>query len=110
MPEQKRVLSEIINSNQNTKFGRKHNFSKIKSINDFQEFIPVTKYEDYASYINDIMNGTKNILTSEEVLLLEPTGGSTDGSKYIPYTFAEYSMYLLIRGTAIIYFIFGGIS
>lgn len=84
--EQERILFEIINSNKNTKYGRKYNFANIGNIKDFQNTLPITKYDDYSLYIEEIMEGKQNILTSDKVLLLEPTGGSSSGSKYIPYT------------------------
>ena len=83
---QKSVLSRIIQNNKKTKFGIKHNFSSIKNAQDFQEFVPITTYDYYTSYVKLIENGNKNVLTSEKVLILEPTSGSTAPSKLIPYT------------------------
>lgn len=84
--EQENVLQTIISNNTETKYGINYDFKSLKTVKDFQKKIPITKYEDYESYIKEIIKGKKNILTSEDVLLLEPTGGSTTGSKYIPYT------------------------
>ncbi len=43
-------------------------------------------YDAYRPYVQRLMKGERNVLTSEAVLLLEPTGGSTAGPKLIPYT------------------------
>ncbi|MEK6828141.1 MAG: GH3 auxin-responsive promoter family protein [Nanoarchaeota archaeon] len=83
---QKNTLLGILQNNKKSKFGIKHNFSSIKSIQDFQEFVPITTYDYYTSYIKLIENGNKNVLTREEVMILEPTSGSTAPSKLIPYT------------------------
>ena len=84
--EQERVLFKIINSNKNTKYGIKYGFSKIKTIKEFQKYVPISIYENYESYISEILNGKNNILTKEKILLLEPTSGSSSQKKYIPYT------------------------
>ena len=44
------------------------------------------EYEDFEPYIEQIKAGGQNLLTREKVLLQEPTSGSTDSSKLIPYT------------------------
>jgi hypothetical protein len=48
--------------------------------------VPLSVYEDYIPYIGQIKSKEPNILTSEPVLLLEPTSGSTSAKKLIPYT------------------------
>lgn len=83
---QKRCLFRIIKRNEGTEFGKKHNFSSIRSISDFRSNIPVSKYESYTEYIELISGGKKNILTKDPVVMLEPTSGSTAPSKHIPYT------------------------
>ncbi len=80
------ILKTILKDNSNTKYGKKYKFEKITNISQYQNDIPITVYEDYLPYIKEIMHGKKNILTSEEVILLEPTGGSNGGAKLIPYT------------------------
>jgi len=37
-------------------------------------------------WVGKIKAGQKNILTSEDIILLEPTGGSSGGTKLIPYS------------------------
>lgn len=83
---QKSILDKIISTNKNTNFGKNFGFNKIETISDFQSSIPITTYEDYMPYIEEIKRGKDNILTKDKVLLLEPTSGSTSASKYIPYT------------------------
>ena len=83
---QKQVLMNIVEQNKNSLYGKKFNFASIKNIDDFQKKVPITKYDDYLEFIEQIKNGNKNVLVSEEVLLLEPTGGSSGGTKLIPYT------------------------
>lgn len=86
LEEQTNVLMEILNTNKNCKYGKKYSFSSINNIKDFQQNVPITDYESYKEYINEIMQGHENVLTCEKILLLEPTSGSTSATKYIPYT------------------------
>ena len=83
---QENKLLETVRSNQDTEIGRRFNFDSIKSVADFIEAVPVLSYEDYQEAIINIMDGEQRVLTSEQVLSLEPTSGSTSPSKFIPYT------------------------
>lgn len=83
---QENKLKEILKNNKDTLYGKKYNFDKIKTIQEFQKEVPLTKYEDYLSYIEKIKMGEENILTHEKVKMFELTSGSTSASKLIPYT------------------------
>lgn len=78
---QKRKLKHIIKQNQNCKYGREHNFSQIKTYNDWKNKVPIIDYEDIERYVKD-----KNALTSNLIKLYEPTSGSSGFQKLIPYT------------------------
>ncbi len=84
--EQCDIMKRIIKSNENTLFGKDHCFKEIENYNDLKRRIPLTDYNYYENYINRIINGENNILTDEKVDILEPTSGSTRGTKLIPYT------------------------
>lgn len=83
---QQKILQEIISSNAQTIFGKKHNFSSIQNYEDFQKHMPIRSYEDFAPYIERIAQGEDAVLTQAPVIHLEETGGSTSGPKLIPYT------------------------
>ena len=83
---QLKILQNNINKNRNTVFGKDHSFSRINSVEQFQAQVPLLEYEDYLPWIERMAAGEKNILTSEPLILFEPTGGSSTGSKLIPYT------------------------
>ena len=83
---QENKLKEILENNKGTLYGKKYNFDKIKTIQDFQKEVPLSKYEDYLPYIEKIKMGEEHILTYEKVKIFELTSGSTSASKLIPYT------------------------
>ncbi|MEW6009342.1 MAG: GH3 auxin-responsive promoter family protein [Candidatus Omnitrophota bacterium] len=83
---QEKVLFKILKANKNSEFGKKYNFFSIKTIKDFQLKVPLLTYNSYLPYIESILEGKKNILTSEPVLIFALSSGSTAPTKYIPYT------------------------
>jgi hypothetical protein len=83
---QEALLLSIVRANLKTEFGTQHGFSFVRSIADFQQRVPTSRYADYQHAIDRIAMGEANELTREPVRLLEPTSGSTGGEKLIPYT------------------------
>jgi len=92
---QTQKLTEILQNNKTCEYLRQYEFN---SMEDFLRTAPLTTYEDYLPYIARIENGEKNVLTTQDVLLLEPTSGSASATKLIPYTAglkAEYQKGLM---------------
>ena len=83
---QARLLARLLSVNAATEFGRAHGFSTIRDIREYRQRVPVRSYEAFVPWIEQAASGRPGVLTSEPVLLFEPTGGSTGGSKLIPYT------------------------
>ncbi len=83
---QKRVFRKIMRNNANTIFGQRHNFSSITTVDDFRHNVSLSTYENYDKFIEDIKLGIHNVLTKDCVKMLEPTSGSSNVAKLIPYT------------------------
>lgn len=83
---QNKILLKMINDNESSVYGAFFDFKNIKNYEEFQKKVPITTYEDYEPYIKRISNGELNVLTTEKVILLEPTSGSSSKKKLIPYT------------------------
>jgi hypothetical protein len=83
---QQQLLREILGTNADTEFGRRHGFGAITRFRDFQERVPISSYEDLGPYINAAMLGQPNQLTKHEPVLFTTTSGTTGASKYIPLT------------------------
>src|ERR1700727_744038 len=82
---QREVLQHLVTSAQYTEFGRKFNFSKIFSIKEFKNAVPIHEYDDIKPYIQRIMNGEQNILWDTPVNWFAKSSGTTsDKSKFIP--------------------------
>jgi hypothetical protein len=83
---QDRLLRQILETNADTEFGRRHGFGDVGSFRQFQERIPISSYEDLEPYINEAMNGRLNQLTKDPPVLFTTTSGTTGNRKYIPMT------------------------
>ena len=86
-------LFSILGRNANCAYGRAHGLKRINSVADFQHALPIAAYEDLQPWIERVLDGEGNVLTSDPVLLVERTSGSTSAAKHIPYTaelFAEF--------------------
>lgn len=83
---QRTLLREMLQQNASTAFGKRHAFSSITDVADFQSHVPIVAYEDFAPWVERIAQGEQQVLTAERVELLEPTSGSTSAEKLIPYT------------------------
>ena len=83
---QEKLLLDMVKSAEKTLFGLQHNFSEIKSIEDFQKNVKISDYEDLKPFIEKIKHGDKNILWQEKPEYFAKTSGTTSGTKYIPLT------------------------
>jgi hypothetical protein len=81
---QKSMLLWNIMRAQKTQFGRKHHFSKIHSIREFQKNVPISHYVEFKKDIKKMMNGEKNILWPGEIHYFTKSSATTAESKYIP--------------------------
>jgi len=83
---QEAKLLQIVRANQDTAFGKKHKFDQIKTIADYQKFVPPAKYEDLHPYIENLMNGETKQLSGEEPFMFATTSGTTAQPKFLPIT------------------------
>ena len=79
------LLMKILDDNKDTEYGKKYDFESIKTIEDFQNKVPITAFHDYAHYIYRMTeNGEKNLLTNYEVDHYAKSSGTMGNPKRIP--------------------------
>lgn len=83
---QRDYLGKLMRRNADTVYGRRYGFADIRYYEDYAGKVPLTVYDDYEPYIDEIAKGAKRVLTAEDVILMELTSGSSGGKKLIPYT------------------------
>jgi len=81
---QRKVFQSLISKGSETRFGEDHDFSSIKSYEDFKAAVPVRDYEQLKPYIKKILDGEENVLWPGKPLYFAKTSGTTSGIKYIP--------------------------
>ena len=102
---QQKVFQELIKEATQTKFGKDHNFSAIKTHSDFTENVPVRDYEGLKSYVDLVVKGEENILWKGKPLYFAKTSGTTSGAKYIPLTSASMPFHIQAARNAILSYI-----
>jgi hypothetical protein len=83
---QERLLKSIMERNKDTEYGKLHHFGDVKSLADYQKYVPVVDYEDIRERMERMTNGEQNILTAETPVLFAQTSGTTGDPKYVPVT------------------------
>ncbi len=84
---QKETLLNLLSKAKNTEWGKKYKYSDIKSIHDFQEAVPLQKYEDTRPYVDRLREGEVDLLWPGETKWFAKSSGTTsDKSKFIPVT------------------------
>ena len=59
---QELILTDILNKNALSEFGRKHEFSSIDSIESFTQKLPLSSWPDYLEYSKQMQNGASDVL------------------------------------------------
>ncbi len=82
---QNEVLSKLLNTAKNTEYGKQHNFSSIKSYEDFNKKVPIRKYESIEPLIERCRQGEQNIFWPTQIRWFAKSSGTTNAkSKFIP--------------------------
>ena len=82
--DQLAIMRSLVNKAATTRFGRDHQFSTIKTYEDFKQHIPIVDYEQFKSYIELIKEGAEHVCWKGKPLYFAKTSGTTSGVKYIP--------------------------
>lgn len=82
---QMEVLHRLLEIAKYTEWGRRFRFEEIQTIEQFQERVPVNKYEGLFPEIDRVLKGEKNVLWPGEIKWFSRSSGTTnDQSKFIP--------------------------
>ncbi|TFH26772.1 MAG: GH3 auxin-responsive promoter family protein [Bacteroidia bacterium] len=82
---QKEVFTKLIEQALRTTWGIQYGYDSINSIQDYQQRVPISTYDDVKPYISRIMEDEQNLLWPSEIKWFAKSSGTTsDKSKYIP--------------------------
>ena len=88
---QRRTLLSKIRRNQDSDFGRKHDFDRIRTVEDFRKAMPVTDYAYVDPYVQRVIAGDVGALfgPGARIIMFALTSGTDGKPKHIPVT-AEF--------------------
>lgn len=79
------LLMEIIRDNKDTEYGKKYDFEHITSVKEFQEKVPVSRYDDYVEAIMDMTNnGAENLICAYPIDHYNKSSGTMGNPKRLP--------------------------
>ncbi len=82
---QNELLLQLINSAKSTEFGKKYDFSSIRSYQEYSQRVPVSAYEDLEPLIERTRKGEQNLFWHEPIKWFAKSSGTTNAkSKFIP--------------------------
>ena len=81
---QQKVLKDLMRVNKNTVYGKKYGFKDIKSVEEYQDKVPYTTYDDYAEYVERMLKGEKHLITNYHISKFSESSGSVGRPKVIP--------------------------
>jgi len=85
---QKDLIINLLKEARDTDFGRQFDFKSITTYEQFAKEIPIHSYEDLAPKIEQMLQGSQNILWPSEITWFAKSSGTTDSkSKFIPVSF-----------------------
>lgn len=84
---QRDVFNTLISAGKHTKFGEKHHFKSITTIDEFKTAIPLQSYNSLKPYIERVIKGEQHVLWPTKTKWFAKSSGTTeDKSKLIPVT------------------------
>lgn len=79
------LLMHMVRKSKGTEWGKRYNFSSIRSYDDFRNNVPLQNYESLEHDINRIRHGEQNILWPTEIKWFAKSSGTTSSkSKFLP--------------------------
>ena len=82
---QNELLLRLTSASKRTEFGKKHNFTSIKSYTDFAKQVPIQKYESIEPLIERCRKGEQNLFWPTPIKWFAKSSGTTNAkSKFIP--------------------------
>ncbi|MCG6859202.1 MAG: GH3 auxin-responsive promoter family protein [Salaquimonas sp.] len=83
---QEKLLFDILARQAGSRIGTAHEFGAIETVDAFRCNVPIRDYEAYRPFIQRVIEAEPAVLTTDEPVCFEQTGGSGGGRKLIPCT------------------------
>ncbi|MDZ4848803.1 MAG: GH3 auxin-responsive promoter family protein [Pirellulaceae bacterium] len=92
---QRKSLFAKLNRHAPSTFGIDHGFADIRTVGEYRRRIPITNFEYYQSYIDQVKQGRVSAMygPGTKVLMFAITSGTTNQTKYVPVTQESFDEY-----------------
>lgn len=78
-------FARLISTAKDTEYGKRYDFSSVKSYEHFRDRLPINDYDSIRGDIDQLMKGRQNVLWPSEIRLFAKSSGTTsEKSKFIP--------------------------
>eukprot|EP00927_Polykrikos_kofoidii_P024039 TRINITY_DN21940_c0_g1_i1.p1 TRINITY_DN21940_c0_g1~~TRINITY_DN21940_c0_g1_i1.p1 ORF type:complete len:771 (-),score=148.61 TRINITY_DN21940_c0_g1_i1:237-2522(-) len=104
---QRRLLSELLARHQSTEYGRERGLTGVATFEDFRRAHPLTRYGDYAEFVERVRLGREGVLAPGLPKLLAMTSGTSGKPNLIPHA-ADVSKTFFLRGVCVAFAVLGG--
>lgn len=102
---QNQTILKITGQAKNTLFGKDHDFSNIKSYDDFKKRVPIRDYEGLKPYFDKLVAGEADIFWPGLPKYFSKTSGTTSGTKYIPISKESMNHHIVAARDALLLYI-----
>lgn len=102
---QNQTILKITGQAKNTLFGKDHDFSNIKSYDDFKKRVPIRDYESLKPYFDKLVAGEADIFWPGLPKYFSKTSGTTSGTKYIPISKESMNHHIVAARDALLLYI-----
>ncbi|WP_295671007.1 GH3 auxin-responsive promoter family protein [uncultured Mucilaginibacter sp.] len=103
---QRKTFEYLLAQAKSTEFGKAHQFTSIKTYEDFKNNVPVHDYEDLRTYIDRVVKGEPDVLWPGKPEYLAKTSGTTSGVKYIPISKESMPQHIKAARNALLSYIY----
>lgn len=81
---QQHLLMQILSYAKDCSFGQEHGFANIKGIDDFRKHVPILSWKDFEPYVEQLVEGAKDVLYPGKATFFTLTSGTSGKEKLIP--------------------------
>ena len=87
------MLMRLLRDNADTEYGKRYDFANIKSVEEYKEKVPFSDYDDYAPYIERMLNNETGLITNYPIVHYALSSGSVGVPKHIPVSQEAVDIY-----------------
>lgn len=99
---QKEFLLLQLLENEHSEYGRRYKFSEFKSLSDFQQHHPLTRYGHYRTDIERMMRGEHNVVTERDPVIFAVTSGTSGTASILPMQSKQRKIFFM-EGVSLAY-------